>query len=116
MAQTPSRKAVLFLNISHTYGARQFQDTLADFIAQVNNPGLGRHALLTRAADTLLPFHTVCIYHNIKFMATSNAQGSEIVDAIHIRPEQKDLRGQIIPAHFDTVLIRGSGQGTYCLH
>jgi hypothetical protein len=113
MAQTPSRKAVPFPDISWKYGALQFQDALADFIAGVNNPGLGVRALHARAANTLLPFRTVQVYHNIKFTTPSGAQESEteIVDAVHVRPEQKDSRGRIIPARFDTVLIQGSGQG-----
>lgn len=111
MAQTPSRNAVLFPDVSSTYGAPLFQDLLADFIAGVNNPGLAARALRTRAINTLLPFRSVQVYHNIKFTTPSDAQESEIVDVIHVRPEQKDSRGRIIPARFDTVLIRGSGQG-----
>jgi Plavaka transposase len=110
MAQTPSRKAVPFPDIFWKYGAPLFQDTLADFIAGVNNPGLGVRALRTHAANTLLPFRTVRVYHNIKFTATSDAQELEIVDAVYVRPEQKDSRGRIIPVRFDTVLIQGSGQ------
>ena len=111
MAQTPSRKAVPFPDIFWKYSAPLFQDTLADFIAGVNNPGLGVRALRVRAANTLLPFRTVRVYHNIKFMARSDAQELEIVDAVHVWPEQKDSCGWIIPARFDTVLIQGSGQG-----
>jgi Plavaka transposase len=110
IAQTPSRKAVPFVEIFWKYGAPLFQDALADFIAGVNNPGVGVRVLRARAANILLPFRTVRVYHNIKFTA-----GSEIVDAIHIRPEQKDSRGRIIPARFDTVLVQGSGQGTRLL-
>ena len=111
MAQTPSRKAVPFPDIFWKYSAPLFQDALADFIAGVNNPGLGVRALRVHAANTLLPFRTVRVYHNIKFTARSDAQELEIVDAVHVRLEQKDSRGQIIPARFDTVLIQDSGQG-----
>jgi hypothetical protein len=31
------------------------------------------------------------------------------VDAIHVQPEQKDVKGQIIPVCFDTVLVNGKG-------
>jgi len=108
IAQTPSRKAVPFVDIFWKYSAPLFQDVLADFIAGVNNPRLRVHALRTHAANTLLPFCTVWVYHHIKFMDT---QGSEIIDAVHIQPEQKDSCGWIIPVRFDTVLIRDSGQG-----
>jgi hypothetical protein len=110
IAQTPSSKAVPFPDIFWKYGATLFQDALADFITGVNNPGLGVRALRARAANTLLPFRTVRVYHHIKF-TFENAQESEIVDAIYIRPEQKDKRGRIIPARFDMVLIQGTGSG-----
>jgi len=103
IAQTPSRKAMLFVDIFWKYGAPLFQDALADFIAGVNNPGLR-----VCAANTLLPFCTVWVYYHIKFM---DAQGSEIIDAVHIQPEQKDSHGWIIPVRFDTVLIQDSRQG-----
>ena len=111
IAQMPSSKAVPFPDIYQKYRAYLFQDALADFIAGVNNPGLGTCALRTHAADTLLSFRTVRVYHNIKFMAANDAQVSGIIDAVYVRPEQKDKRGRIIPARFDTVLIQGSGQG-----
>ena len=100
-----SRKAVPFPDIFRKYGAHLFQDALANFITSINNPGLGTHALHVYAADTLLSFHTVCIYHNIKFTAANDAQELEIVDAVHIQPEQKDKYRWIIPECFDTVLV-----------
>jgi len=116
IAHKLSSKAVPFPDIFGKYGAHLFQDALADFIAGINNPGLGTCALHVRAADTLLSFRTVCVYHNIKFTAANDAQELEIVDAIHVRPEQKDKRGRIIPEHFDTVLVQGNGQGEHLLH
>jgi hypothetical protein len=116
MPQTPSRKAVPFSDIFWKHNAPLFQDTLADFIASVNNPGLGVRALRAHAENTLLPFRTVCVYYNIKFTATNDAQELEIVDVIHVRPEQKDKRGRIIPARFDTVLVQGSGQSKSLLY
>ena len=74
-----------------------FQDALADFIVGINNPGLGVCALRAWAENTLLPFRTVRIYHHIKFTSTSGTQESEIVDAVHVQPEQKDKCGWIIP-------------------
>ena len=76
----PSSKAIPFPDIVWKYGAPLFQDALADFITGINNPGLRTHALHTHAGNTLLPFHTVCIYHNIKFTAANNAQELEIVE------------------------------------
>lgn len=111
IADTPSRKAVSFKDVSLKYGPCIFQDALADFISSVNNPGLGVRALRVHAGNTLLPFRTVRAYHNIKFTATNDAQESEIVDAVYVRPE-RIKRGRITPARFDTVLIQENGQGT----
>ena len=109
IAQDPTKKAVPFPDIFSKYGASIFLDALGDFIALINNPGLGVRALRTRSANTLLPFCTVRVYHHFKFVSASSAQGSEIVDAVYVRLEQKDKCGQIIPGRFDTVLIQGSG-------
>jgi len=113
MAQSPSRKAVPFADIFGKYGAPLFQDALADFVVAVKNPELGARALCDRARNALLPFRTVQVYHNIKFTARNDAQEMEIVDAVYVRPEQRDRRGRIIPARFDTVLIQGSGQSKF---
>ena len=111
MAYKPSSKAVPFPDIFWKYGALLFQDRLGDFITAINNLGLGMHALHTHSANTLLPFCTVHVYHNIKFRAANDAQELEIVDAIHVWLEQKDKHGQIIPAQFDTVLVQSCGEG-----
>jgi len=111
MAYKLSSKAVPFPDIFWKYGTLLFQDRLGDFIAAINNLGLGTHALHTHSANTLLPFCTVCVYHNIKFRAANDTQELEIVDAVHVQPEQKDKCGWIIPARFDTVLVQGHGEG-----
>ncbi|KAH9027968.1 hypothetical protein EDB85DRAFT_2074700 [Lactarius pseudohatsudake] len=107
MARHPSVKAVLFEALAERYGAVDFQDALADYIAQVNHPGASAATLRARAADTLLPFCTIPVFHRIKFTA-GNSDNSEIVDSVVIRPEQNDTRGRIIPSRFDTVLVQGT--------
>ena len=104
MAQNPTLKAVSFDNLAYKYGAIDFQDALADFIARINNPTASGASLSAMAADTLIPFRTVPVYHRLKFTSLS---GSEIVDSVLVRPEQKDARGRLIPSRFDTVLVRG---------
>ena len=110
MTEDPTKKAVHFRNISKKFGAASFQDALADYIASVNNPGLGMRAVRTHAANTLLPFRTVRAYHKIKFTTPSDTRRSEIVDVVYVQPELlKD--GRITPARFDTALIQSGGQG-----
>jgi hypothetical protein len=101
MAQHATLKSVSFDDLAQRYGAVDFQDSLADFIAQFNNPTASGTSLSTFAADTLIPFRSVPVYHKIKF---TNLDQSEIVDSVQVRPEQKDKRGRLIPSRFDTVL------------
>ncbi|KAH9058056.1 hypothetical protein EDB87DRAFT_1675459 [Lactarius vividus] len=107
MAQHPTVKAVSFEELAEKYGAVDFQDCLADFIAQLNHPGASAAVLRARAADTLLPFQTVPVFHRIKFTSSSSTGNSEIVDSVVVRPEQNDAHGRTIPSRFDTVLVRG---------
>jgi hypothetical protein len=105
MARNPSKGRVLFDVLAEDYGALDFQDALADFIAQANNPGASGAALRHRAHDTHIPFSGVPVYHNMKF---TNGSESDIVDVVHVRPEQNDSRGRIIPGRFDTALVNGN--------
>jgi hypothetical protein len=107
MARHPSLKSVSFDDLAHKYGAIDFQDALADFIAQTNHPTTSGAALAALAANMLIPFRSVPVHHKIKF---ANSAGSEIIDTIQIQPEQKDKRGHPIPSQFDTVLVRGKAQ------
>ena len=108
MAQKPESRQVLFDILARDYGALDFQDMLADFIAQLNYPGVSGGALRVRAHDTHIPFTRVPVYHKIKFTKIGDFNEIEIADVVHIRPEQKDSRGRIIPARFDTVLVETS--------
>ncbi|KAN0131568.1 hypothetical protein V8E53_010676 [Lactarius tabidus] len=104
IARTATLKAVSFDDLAQKYGAIEFQDALADFIARTNNPAASGAALSALASDTLIPFRSVPVHHRIKF---SSPDGSEIVDSIQVRPEQKDARGRQVPSRFDTALVCG---------
>ncbi|KAF8261591.1 hypothetical protein EI94DRAFT_1605749 [Lactarius quietus] len=104
MALNPTLRAVSFEDLAQNYGAVNFQDALADIIAHINHPTASGAALSDLASNTLLPFHSVPVHHKIKF---SKSDGSEIVDNIHARPEQRDVCERRIPSRFDTVLICG---------
>ena len=107
MAQNPTLKAVSFNDLARNYGAIEFQDALADFIAQTNNPTASGATLSTFASNTLIPFRSVPVYHKIKF---SSPDGSEIIDSIQVRPDQKDSRGRRVPSRFDTALVYGKSR------
>ena len=107
MTQRPTIKAVSFDTLARKYGAADFQDVLADFIARINNPGATAVTLRARAEDTLIPFRAVPVFHKIRFISTGDCDNSKEVtmDAVHVRPEQLDPHGRIVPSRFDTVLI-----------
>ncbi|KAH9040509.1 hypothetical protein EDB85DRAFT_1858737, partial [Lactarius pseudohatsudake] len=107
MARNPSLKAVSFNDLADKYGAFDFQDTLADFIARLNHPQASATALRGLAEDTLLPFRHVPVFHKIKFVLTPDL---DIIDIVHVRPDQKDARRRTIPSRFDTVIVRGKPQ------
>jgi hypothetical protein len=52
----------------------------------------------------LIPFHSVAVFHKVKFIS-NHTESTEIIDAIHVRPEQKDTCGRTIPPRFDTALV-----------
>lgn len=111
MTRYPSVNRVGYDDLALKYGAIDFQDALGDFIAAYKSTAGSAATVRTRGAETLIPFRTVPVYHKVKFVA-DDQQGSnnepDIVDAIHSRPEQMDSQGRVIPARFDTVLIRSS--------
>jgi hypothetical protein len=110
MTRHPSIKTVSFEALAENYGVVEFQDALADYIAQVNHPGASAATLRAQVSDTLIPFRSVPVFHRIKFTSTDNSDNSETVDSVVIRPEQKDTHGHIIPSRFDTVLVHGKQQ------
>jgi hypothetical protein len=118
MTRHPTIKTVTFNTLAEKYGAVEFQDLLADYIARVNHPGASAATVRALSADTLIPFRSVPVFHKIKFTAKGNSSsgsdGHEIVDSVHVRPEQVDSCGQMILPRFDTVLVRSQTQhGTH---
>jgi hypothetical protein len=113
MARNPTLKAVSFDDLARKYGATDFQDALADFVAQINNPTASGVSLSALALDTLIPFCTVPVHHRFKF---TNLDGSEIVDSVLVRPEQKDVHGHLIPSRFDTVLVHSKSTSQDFVH
>jgi len=122
MAQNPSIKNVAFDILAQRYGTVSFLDTLADFLAQVNNPGMSGNALCSWASNLLITFSSVPVFHKIKFTASPSTsdllEESGVLDSIQAQPEQRDVHEQIIPACFDTTLVQSQhttqGEGIKC--
>ena len=108
MAQNPKRRQVPFNILATDYSTLNFQDMLAEFIAQLNHPGVSKDALQNYVHDTHIPFTCIPVFHKIKFTTSNTFNETEIADVVHVRPEQKDSRGRIIPARFDTILVETS--------
>lgn len=106
MTRYPTRGRVYFEELAQDYGAAYFQDAIGDFIAKINNPGASMGTLNNQARNTLIPFRSVSVFHKIKF-SRSDTSESDIVDVVHVRPEQMDAQGRAVPSRFDTVLLRG---------
>ena len=105
----PSEKGVSFESLADRYGAIDFQDALADFIVKHNYPELSSSAAWRRADNTLIPFQRVSVFHKIKF-ANRDDREKKTVDAIHIRPEARNQRGNVNPGRFDTGLVRNGSR------
>ncbi len=106
MTRNPTIRRVSFNDVIHNYGAVDFMDILGDFLARLREPHASGRTLRNLGANTLIPFQHVPVFHKIKF---TDGDGT-IIDSVHIRPEQVDAHGRIIPARFDTVLIRTGQQ------
>ncbi|KAH9083700.1 hypothetical protein EDB83DRAFT_2282415 [Lactarius deliciosus] len=101
----PSEKGVTFERLFDRYGAADFQDALADFIVQHNDPGLSAAVARRRADNTLIPFQRVSVFHKVKFTNHDHSD-PRTVDALHIRPEARNRHGNTIPGRFDTALVK----------
>jgi hypothetical protein len=108
MLQNPSKRREFFDAIAHDYGTLDFQDALADFIAQLNYPGASKTALADCAHNMHIPFSYVPVYHKIKFTRSGNLKQPKIVNIVYVWPEQETSCGWIIPACFNTVLMQST--------
>ncbi|KAG1763412.1 hypothetical protein EDD22DRAFT_979391 [Suillus occidentalis] len=94
LAKHPSAKAVPFRTLISDYGAMYFP----------------------LAANVHLPFHSVAVYHKIKWLSVdARGHGDPLitVDSVHVMPCRTGTRrkNDALPARFDTALINnGTGQ------
>jgi len=119
MTKHPTVKRVQLDHIVQEYSATFFTAALAHYVVGINQPGLSAAQLEQEAAHIIIPFDTVATFHRIKFNAinTHGIQDSSItMDSVHCQPLQKDKRGHMIPAHFDTVLVNEGDGGITGMH
>jgi hypothetical protein len=104
MALNPTKSAT-FDVLACDYGAIDFQDALADFLARLNNPEASASTARQQAENTLIPFRSVPVFHKIKFTKPGPSEEGVISDTVHVRPEVVDSRTRNTPARFDTVIV-----------
>ena len=111
MATDPTKSAT-FDDLARYYGALDFQDALTDFLAgleTLSNPGPSASTARRRAAVTPIPFRRVPVFHSVRFTKCGHSGEPEISDSVYARPQAVDSRRRIIPARFDTVIVRQDG-------
>ena len=77
-------KSSSFDVLAYNYRAINFQDPLADFLAHLNNLRVSAFTLHKKAANILIPFCSVSVFHNIKFTQIGHSRESEIIDIMHV--------------------------------
>ena len=124
LTKWPSAWAVKLGDIINQYGAKFFQEALRRYIVLVRHSGppLTRTQVERQILYTNLPFTAVSVYYRLKFTAPGDTIAAKRItlDSIHARPERRTKKGKVIPARFDTVLLKvGPGkeigiQGALC--
>lgn len=108
MAKAPSMRGVDLPTIVESYGASQFEESLAEFIALRRSDGSKSWEQLRRAAASInISNCSFSVYHFIKYTIQDpfRTPSTIIVDAIHAKPARMNARDETIPARFDTALV-----------
>jgi hypothetical protein len=113
----PTVKNVPISEISSAngYGAVNFETALCEFVAQFQNPKLTRRQIEDASYDIHLPFHSLPVFHKIKFWK-EELYGNVTIDSIHAYPARIKDHSVIQTSRFDTALVflrkPGNGPGT----
>jgi hypothetical protein len=94
MTKHPSAKAVSIQKLVEDYGATHFREALARYVArhgQSNHPApLRNRALDHLAGDIRFPFHSLPVFHKIKWYSIDtggHAKGHVTLDSAHAKPQ-----------------------------
>ncbi|KAJ7161769.1 hypothetical protein C8R43DRAFT_1086546 [Mycena crocata] len=115
MTKFPSVYGVKLNTLTEQYGAEYFQDVFARFAVGFKNPNLPRRQIEAAAADFILPFQSVSVYHKIKFWnedPLGREKTGDALDVVHVKPGYSTRHGRIIGDRFDTVIVN-DGTGTH---
>ncbi len=112
LTKHPAARSVPLDVLVSQYGATHFRTALERFIALTNEPDLTRAQLERKLWGVRIPFTKLPVWHRIKFTRQDpSTKHTSTADSIHCRPGRTGLRGEAIPARFDTALINdGTGE------
>jgi len=115
MAQQPTEYGVSLDTIKESYGASSFNTALARYIIHLKHPQLSQRQVRNAAEDFHIPFHKVSVFHRIKFIShdpfSINPSADIVVNSIHSEPSCLYKYGKVIPAQFDTAIIKWKMEG-----
>jgi hypothetical protein len=106
--------------ITSKYGAKNFHNALAVFLAHHENPRPSSQIPQPITSQSNLNFNRVPVFHKIKLWIQDPqgcAETEDTLDVVHARCMTTTRRGRTLPARFDTVLVdvsSSSGQGDRC--
>ncbi|KIL55290.1 hypothetical protein M378DRAFT_49930, partial [Amanita muscaria Koide BX008] len=104
MTRKPTIQVVSMDDLVLKYGATFFCGAFTRFVVLWRNPQINRTRLEREVLDVHIPFRTVSVYHRIRFEDAHTLEG--FADTIHIQPQYKNTKGQLIPGRFDTALVK----------
>lgn len=109
LAEQPSTRNVSLTTLSADYGATQFTSALQTFIGTHRSPTRSGYTAQLSDASIRIPFHSVDVWHRIKFhspsIQTTAPDTDDIMDAFPARYNK--ARRVIQHARFDTVFVNG---------
>lgn len=108
MTKHPSITSITFDQLADDYGASDIINSLSTFIVKWNQPDLSTARIQLEAANVLIRFHTLPVYHKIRFSNRdlSDKMHNELYnDVAHVKPASLNCHGHTIPGRFDTVLV-----------
>ncbi|KAJ7190828.1 hypothetical protein GGX14DRAFT_381775 [Mycena pura] len=113
LTKLPSAYGVNFGMLTERYGAEFFRDAFARFVVAFKNPTLTSRQMENLAADYILPFQSVSVYHKIKFWNEDpfgREDSSDALDVIHVKPGYTNKHGRMVGGRFDIGLVNeGTG-------
>ncbi|KAJ7865865.1 hypothetical protein B0H14DRAFT_3084269 [Mycena olivaceomarginata] len=114
MTKLPSVYGVKLDALATHYGAEFFTDAFARFVVAFKNPTFSARQVEHAAADFMMPFQSVSVYHKIKFWNEDpfgQEDRSDTLDVIHVKPGYTNKRGRLIGGRFDTAIANdGAGE------